>query len=109
MNIFEKYAFSLGNGMKQFMIQMVNKLSYSQALIQNELSFEIGAFAPMRKQEAGMPDLKFSRLVYELDMMVRKAFRADSCRIIFIPVKFSVTGVYMEGPFNFRSLVQVNL
>ena len=37
---------AIGNAFKQFMIQMVNKLSYCQALIQNELSFEIGAFIP---------------------------------------------------------------
>ena len=109
MSVFEKYGLSLGSSFRQFMIQMVNKLSYSQALIQNELNFEIGAFAPVRKQDSGMTNLKFSRLIYELDLMVRKAFRADSCRIVFIPEKYAMYGVFMEGPFNFRELVQVSL
>jgi hypothetical protein len=56
-----------------------------------------------------MANLKFSRLVYELDLMVRKAFRADSCRIVFIPERYGMCGVFMEGPYNFRELVQVSL
>lgn len=41
--------------------------------------------------------------------MVRKAFRADLCRIVFIPVKYAISGVYMEGPFNFRQMMKVDL
>jgi len=112
MTIFERFSMALGNAFKTFMIQLVNKLSYSQALIQNELNFELGALAPAQKgltRDTGFESMNFSKLVYELDLMVRKAFRADSSRVIFLPEKYSTVGVYMQGPWNNRQLIQTEL
>lgn len=44
--IFERFAASLGQGMHHFMTQLVNKLSMHTAMVQNELSFELGTFLP---------------------------------------------------------------
>ena len=41
--------------------------------------------------------------------MIKKAFRSDSVRIIFIPYKNDKSGLFMDGPFNYREMFKVNL
>jgi hypothetical protein len=48
-------------------------------------------------------------LIYELDLMIKKAFRADKVRIIFLPHKNKKYGIFMEGPFNYRELFKMDL
>jgi hypothetical protein len=47
--------------------------------------------------------------VYEIDLMIKKAFRADVARVIFLPCKDADKGIFMEGPFNYRELFSVDL
>ena len=83
-------------------------------MLQNELSFEMQTFMPsqleaMTKDKHNQRPVRFTKLVYDLDIMIKKAFRADSTRVIFIPHKNEKSGVFMEGPFNYREMVKVNL
>lgn len=48
-------------------------------------------------------------MIYELDLMIKKSFRADVCRTIFLPGVEEMTGIFMDGPFNFRELFKVDL
>jgi len=48
-------------------------------------------------------------LVYELDLMMKKAFKADLVRLIFLPYKKEKRGIFMEGHFNRRELYQIDL
>jgi hypothetical protein len=41
--------------------------------------------------------------------MVRKAYRADSSRIIFLPFPGQSVGLFMHGPFNFREICTVDI
>jgi len=41
--------------------------------------------------------------------MIKKAFRADSVRVIFLPHKNQKHGIFMEGAFNYRELFKIDL
>jgi len=53
--------------------------------------------------------IKFTKLVYEIDLMIKKAFRADVARVVFLPGKDADHGIFMDGPFNQRELFSVDL
>ena len=86
---------------------MVNKLSYSTALIQNELNFEMGALKQTPVQETtSFTNSKFTNLVIDLQKYVTKAFRADFARVIFVPVAHIMQGIYLDW---MKQLQGVNL
>ena len=41
--------------------------------------------------------------------MLKKAFKADVARIIFLPDKEGDLGIFMDGPFNNREMFTVDL
>jgi hypothetical protein len=41
--------------------------------------------------------------------MIKRAFKADVARVIFLPDKEGDHGIFMEGPFNYRELFQIDL
>lgn len=47
--------------------------------------------------------------MYEIDLMIKRAFKADVARVIFLPDKEGDHGIFMEGPFNYRELFQIDL
>ena len=59
--------------------------------------------------ELGQGPIRFTKLVYEVDLMIKKAFRADLCRVIFLPYRDEYTGIFMEGPYNYREMFKIDL
>ena len=104
--------------MKHFMTSLLNKLSLHQSLITSELNFELSALLPAQLQASSgggilrlqeQSPIKFSKATFELDLMIKKAFKADAARIIFLPYGCPVSqGILMEGPLNNRQAFKIN-
>lgn len=41
--------------------------------------------------------------------MFRKAFRCDSVRVIFVPYLMDKVGLFMDGPYNYREMYNIDL
>lgn len=113
LGVYERYASLIGVGIKNFMVALINNLSIQASMLQNELNFEMSAFIPSQLQSisSGLgheTPIKFTELVHDLDLMAKKAFRADQCRVIFLPYKHN-EGIILEGPQYCKEMSKVEL
>ena len=53
--------------------------------------------------------IRFTKLIYEVDAMIKKAFKADSVRVVFLPYPYQLTGIFMQGQYNKREMYKIDL
>jgi len=46
LDVFERFAATIGRGFSYFMIELLNNLSIQENMILNELNFEVNTFVP---------------------------------------------------------------